>query len=263
MRAEKATATAPRSWTGLAAPGPAALPPGTDSARGALGPRRPTTLYVEPMSATGESPPRAGQRRGVYTKTPQRRREIVQAAAAVFAASGYSGGSLRQVAKDIDVSVTSVMHHFPSKELLLQAVLDHADAEAGRIVDVDPARDGFAATVVRFAEDGRRHPHLLRLLAVLSSEASAPDHPAHGWFVERYRRVEDAVAQWAALDPRLDLTSGSDAARVLARRVVAVWDGLQLQWLLTPDFDLVDELGATVEALVAGSLRGDPRQSSQ
>src|SRR6476469_7599639 len=119
------------------------------------------------MSTADESPSPAGQRRGVYAKTPQRRREIIEAAAAVFAASGYSGGSLRQVAKDVDVSVTSVMHHFPSKELLLEAVLDHAESEAGRVLDLDPSRDGLRGTVVRVAENGRRHPPLLRLLAVL------------------------------------------------------------------------------------------------
>ena len=212
------------------------------------------------MSTAEKAAARAGQRRGVYTKTPQRRREIVEAAAAVFAARGYSGGSLRQVARDIDVSVTSVMHHFPSKELLLEAVLDHADIEAGRAIDLDPSRDGLRGTVVRVAEHGRQHPHLLRLLAVLSSEASAPDHPAHHWFVERYRRVEAAVAEWAVLDPSLDLGSESPVAPILARRVVAVWDGLQLQWLLRPDFDMVEELGACIGALTAGvASAGSPR----
>jgi AcrR family transcriptional regulator len=200
------------------------------------------------------TPTSEGRRRGAYTKTPQRRRQIVEAAAAVFAARGYSGGSLRQIAKDIDVSVTSVMHHFPSKDLLLEAVLEHADTEAVRQIDLDAARDGLHRTVVRLAETGQEHPNLLRLLAVLSSEASAADHPAHEWFVERYRRSEELITGWALADPGLDV--GAAAARVLARRVVAVWDGLQLQWLLRGDFDLVAELGDAVAALAAQAARG-------
>src|SRR5215217_3695020 len=96
-----------------------------------------------------------GSRRGVYSKTPQRRREIVEAAAAVFSAHGYSGGSLRQIAKDIGVSVTSVMHHFPSKELLLEAVLEYADSQALQTLDLDAARDGLRGTIERLVENGR------------------------------------------------------------------------------------------------------------
>jgi AcrR family transcriptional regulator len=200
-------------------------------------------------------PSRAPRPRGVYAKTPQRQREIVEAAAAVFAARGYSGGSLRQVAKDIGVSVTSVMHHFSSKELLLEAVLEHADSEAIREIDLDPARDGLRVTIVRLAETGQEHPHLLRLLAVLSSEASAVEHPAHEWFVERYQRVVEGMAGWIDADPTLDLAP--DSARVLARRIVALWDGLQLQWLLRADFDLVAELDAAVAALADQARRAE------
>lgn len=179
----------------------------------------------------------------------------MEAAAAEFAARGYTGGSLRQIAKDIDVSVTSVMHHFPSKELLLEAVLEHADFEAVQAIDLNAARDGLRGTIVRLAETGQEHPNLLRLLAVLSSEASAVEHPAHEWFVERYRRVEEAIAGWAVADPDLDV--GAEAARVLARRIIALWDGLQLQWLLRGDFDLVVELGAAVGALAAQASRDE------
>jgi AcrR family transcriptional regulator len=201
-------------------------------------------------------PSRPAGPRGVYAKTPQRQREIVEAAAAVFAARGYSGGSLRQIAKDIGVSVTSVMHHFSSKELLLEAVLDHADAEGIREIDLDAARDGLRTTIVRLAENGQGHPHLLRLLAVLSSEASAAEHSAHEWFVERYELVVNAMTDWIAADETLDLAP--DAARVLARRIVALWDGLQPQWLLRSDFDLVAELDAGVAALADQARRTEP-----
>jgi AcrR family transcriptional regulator len=208
------------------------------------------------MASETAVPGSDARRRGSYAKTPQRRREIVEAAADVFADRGYSGGSLRQVAKDIGVSVTSVMHHFPSKEVLLEAVLEHADAEAAREIDLDAGRDGLRGTVVRLARTGQDHPNLLRLLAVLSAEASAAEHPAHDWFVERYRRVEDTVSGWAEADRIGDLDPAG--TRVLARRVIALWDGLQLQWLLRRDFDLVAELDAGVAALVEQARRTEP-----
>ena len=185
--------------------------------------------------------------RGTYANTPQRRHEIIAAATDVFATHGYSGGSLRQVAKDIGVSVTSISHHFPSKESLLEAVLEQSDLDAAHSIDLDAARDGVLGTVVRLAETGQDHPHLLRLLTVLSAEATAPDHPAHDWLIARYERVEAGVALWAIADP--SLTLDSVAARSLARRIVAVWDGLQLRWLLHRDFDLVSELSDALAAM--------------
>ncbi|MGV9381299.1 TetR/AcrR family transcriptional regulator [Nonomuraea sp. NPDC003707] len=41
---------------------------------------------------------------------------------------GYRGGSLREIAKQLDLSLTSVVHHFPSKSALLVAVLENADS---------------------------------------------------------------------------------------------------------------------------------------
>lgn len=212
------------------------------------------------MTATEATASERG-RRGTYAKTPRRQREIVEAATAVFASRGYSGGSLRQVAKDIGVSVTSVMHHFPSKESLLEAVLEHADTEAIRSIALDASRDGLRGTIVLLAETGQEHPHLLRLLTVLSSEASAPEHPAHDWLVARYRRVEDEVTRWIGEDGALAL-SPSDA-RSLARRVIALWDGLQLRWLLRSDFDLVQELGDAVDSLLAVATSPRPHPVDQ
>lgn len=193
-------------------------------------------------------------RRGTYAKTPGRQLEIVEVAAAVFAARGYAGGSLRQIARDIGLSVTSVMHHFPSKEILLEAVLDHADTEAVRAADVNASRDGLLGTIARLVRDGEGHPNLLRLLAMLSAEATDPEHPAHSWFIRRYERVEGAVRDWIAADPDLDVPPADQ--RSLARQIVGLWDGLQLQWLLRGGFDLAEELDAGVAALLGQSTAG-------
>ncbi|OII18403.1 TetR/AcrR family transcriptional regulator [Curtobacterium sp. MCBA15_013] len=194
--------------------------------------------------AAAESRPRR-----VYAKTPRRRLEIVEAATTEFAVHGYAGGSLRQIAKDLQLSVTSIMHHFPSKELLLEAVLEHAAENAARSINVDATRDGIRGTIARFAADGQEHPQLLRLLLMLSAEASAADHPAHAWLVARYDRLEQELTGWIIADPSLPFEPVG--ARVLARRIIALWDGLQLRWLLHNDFNLVEELDASVSAILA------------
>ena len=72
---------------------------------------------------TEKTAARPATRRGPYAKSAQRRVEIVASATAVFAARGYRGGSLREIAKQLDLSLTSVVHHFPSKSAPLVAVL--------------------------------------------------------------------------------------------------------------------------------------------
>lgn len=189
--------------------------------------------------------------RGEYAKTAQRRQQIVDAATAVFAARGYAGGSLRQIAKDLDLSLTSIMHHFTSKEILLEAVLENANRRPLAHFEEVRSAHGLRAAVTWLAEYNLGHPELLRLLAVLSAEASSPSHPAHAWFIERYDTVRsmfrDAVIddqQHGRIGPTID---PDDAAAA----IVATWDGLQLQWLIDPELDMVNRLTRAVARLLS------------
>lgn len=172
-----------------------------------------------------------------YAKTAQRRVEIVEAAMSVFAARGYHGGSLRDIARELDLSLTSIVHHFPTKSELLEAVLDHSDRQADWVEDV-MREQGVRVAATRLWVFNTEHPELLRLLAIMAAEASAPDHPAHAWFVDRYRRVVDLFAQAIEYDQAQGRIETEKDARELARILTANWDGLQLQWLLDPSVDL-------------------------
>ncbi len=72
------------------------------------------------------------------------------------------------------------------------------------------------------------HPHAARLRAVMSIEAMDPSHPAHAACLER----NEAVV--AFLVSRLG--DGYDDTDRLARRLVAVLDGVQSAWLVHPDY---------------------------
>ncbi len=52
------------------------------------------------------------------------RREIVVAATRLFAAQGYDGTPLQQIADAVGIKKPSLLYHFASKEALRQAVLD-------------------------------------------------------------------------------------------------------------------------------------------
>ena len=184
-----------------------------------------------------------------YAKTPQRRVDIIDAATAVFSTRGYHGGSLRDIAKQLDLSLTALVHHFPSKSELLEAVLDRADEQASWLEDV-PHEAGVRVAVLRLWTHNYSHPELLRLLAIMASEASAPDHPAHQWFVDRYNRVISNFAELITFDQEHGRISSDFDSNVTARALVATWDGLQLQWLLVQQDSLTSSMEAALDRIL-------------
>ena len=175
--------------------------------------------------------------RGQYAKTPQRRQEILDAAFDVFAASGYRGGSLREIADKTGMSLAGLLHHFTTKSELLSSVLALRD-------DVT-ARQFGALEGVPGEEMLRSYLHLIignesvrglaELFCILSAEATAADHPAHDYFIQRYefvsnlliRAFEDVAAQ-GHLRPGVE-------PKQAAVDLIAISDGIQLQWLLRPE----------------------------
>ena len=193
----------------------------------------------------------APARRGPYAKTAKRRQEIVDAATNVFATRGYHGGSLRDISRQIGLSLTSVVHHFPAKSDLLSAVLENADHTGGGDWFFDRARtDGVKTAIIELVRRNLDRPELLRLLAIVSSEASDAEHPAHGWFVRRYENFATELVRLIAHDVALGrLPPGVDAEDA-AHLIIAVWDGLQLQWLLDPAQDMPGRMDGALRRLL-------------
>ncbi|MDN4640162.1 TetR/AcrR family transcriptional regulator [Agreia sp. PsM10] len=197
--------------------------------------------------------PAPGSVRGQYANTEARRQQIIDATTLVFATKGYTGGSLRQVAKDLDLSITSVMHHFPSKVILLEAVLENADEGAREEFQSRTESEGLLGGIAWLAEYNLGHPELLRLLAVLGAEASTSGHAAHAWFHRRYVTLRSEMAAAVRRDQALGRTDSSVDPDMAAAAVIAVWDGLQLQWLTDPDVPFVPVLIKSVGVLLGGN----------
>lgn len=199
-------------------------------------------------AAARESPADGGpSRRGPYRKTAARQQEILDAALTVFGQSGYRSGSIREIAEAVGMSQAGLLHHFEDKDALLTAVLRHRD---DRSMSMFPGARGVdflvsAVEAFRVTERGTAE-----LYCVLSAEATAPGHPAHDYFTERYRWLRsvltDAFEQMASAG---QLRPGVEPAAA-ARSTVAVMDGLQLQWLLdAASVDMAADLSAHFRAL--------------
>ena len=208
------------------------------------------------MTTIEQEAGRRARARGPYSKTARRRIEILDAALDVFAQSGYRSGSLRDVAAQVGISEAGVLHHFPSKSALLTAVLEHRDELARDAVSFDPD-DGLAtlADLVALARHNAATPGVVELYCTLSAEATSPDHPAHAYFVDRYRELRRNLrAAFADAERRGWLAAGTgvDTATV---STIALWDGLQVQWLLErSSLDMATELAAHLRRLLTVEL---------
>ncbi|OOB91115.1 TetR/AcrR family transcriptional regulator [Rathayibacter sp. VKM Ac-2630] len=201
------------------------------------------------------SPPR--RPRGQYAKTAARRAEIVAAGLEVFSASGYHAASLREIAEKVGLSQAGVLHHFANKWELLSAVLALRDdmsiarvPSGGTIPGVDTVR-----ALVDLVSYNTRIPGLIELQCALSAEATHADHPAHGYFAERYRIIIDLFTDaFGDMLTRGQLLPGVDP-RSAAIRTIATMDGLQVQWLLQRDSrDMQAEFRSAVQALCTVEL---------
>jgi AcrR family transcriptional regulator len=171
-----------------------------------------------------------------YAKGRAKRSEIVEAATALFGEVGYRSASLREIAARCGISHPGLLHHFASKELLLQAVLEHRDRVDAQGLGLDESRgaDTLARIVALVGRNAERRA-IVELFATLSAESTASDHPAHAYFVERYRNVVAILARAYSEAAEDGVLAEGVEPEDAARELVALMDGLQVQWLLHPD----------------------------
>jgi AcrR family transcriptional regulator len=192
--------------------------------------------------------------RGAYAKGRAKRREILDHAIALFGDVGYRAASLREIATRSGISHPGLLHHFPTKEALLLAVLAHRDEVDGELFTGSTGTDALRRLVdLVTLNTGRRA--IVELFTVLSAEATAPDHPAHQFFVDRYRRTVAGVERAYVLARDAGaLRTGVDPPAA-ARHLVAVMDGLQIQWLLENcRTDMVGPVRAHIQAQLNAPL---------
>lgn len=175
------------------------------------------------------------QRRGV-----ERRRVMVDAAIELFSRQGVRGTGVAAIAERAGATPSALIHHFGSKDGLVQAALEEADRRAlarlsiplGAEPTLDQAFDWFIRDAEHTAAAERQ---LAALHTTLTAENLEPGSVLHTWFRDRGRALRThlvslftrAVADGSAragLDPSL-----------LAAETAAFLEGIHLLWLLDPE----------------------------
>jgi len=197
--------------------------------------------------------------RGPYAKGLAKREEILDVALEEFARRGYDRTSMREIARQSGLSQAGLLHYFSAKEELFLAVLRRRDDRAADSEEFSHVHSvsRLLAAVERNADE----PGLVRLFVSMSAESVAGDGSiAHDFFVERYRWLIEEIAG----DIRAQQASGEFSPAIdaedAASMLVAVADGLQLQWLLRPEsVDMGARISAFWSVLKSGSSAPSPR----
>jgi AcrR family transcriptional regulator len=179
-------------------------------------------------------------RRGAYAKGIAKRSEILEVALALVARQGFHRTSVRDIADAVGLTQAGLLHYFDSKDELWVAILRRRD-EIDLSTDWDTG--DMLASLAAVVRHNAEVPGLVQMFANLSAAAATdPEHPAHEYFRERYVTNRDAIAS----DARLMQTNGRLRADVdpeeLASALLAVADGMQIQWLYDPTRDMAEHV---------------------
>ena len=200
-----------------------------------------------------------------------RPRQILDEAIRIIGQRGYYGFSIKELAESCGLTVAGVLHHFGTKVGLLVALLrDREEKDSQAIIanvrdDSDPAPDldshSFGQTgpdaalpLIRTKADVRKilhavalrdveQPEMVRLYAMLRTEAVYADHPAFAYFSDRNARAYCALTELVrghVPDPAAS-----------AVQLLASLSGMQDLWLRDLEgFDLVGHWDCAVAKIL-------------
>jgi len=196
-------------------------------------------------------------------ETIERRRDILKASLEIFGAKGYNKGPLAEIAERVGMTHAGILHHFGSKDELLLEVLRYRDESDVAQLEERRIRTGMDLFrhLVHTAFTNADRAGIVQAYAVLSAESVTDNHPAKDYFDGRYQTLRSEVAEaftLVCLERGIDVYE--DRIKQASASILAVMDGLQVQWLL--DRSRVELGPATmfaIEAIVSAVV--DPRES--
>ena len=171
---------------------------------------------------------------------PGNREKLLRAAIVCLRDRGYAGTTARDLVAESGANLASIGYHFGGKEALLNEALAEATRAWARAIEDEvfagppaaPAehlRRVFATSVDRFAE---LEPFLRSFVEAFPPAVRSPDLRA-----QMAAAYDDVRAAGVEMFERAAATAGlsDENVRTLSSLLVALTDGLILQWLLDPE----------------------------
>jgi AcrR family transcriptional regulator len=189
--------------------------------------------------------------RGNYAVTAVRRESIIDAALAIFGKSGYNGSSVKQVALAVNMTEAGVLHHFGTKSNLLIEVLQVRDDATVKFMPADSANAlEFVNGWLNLMAFNISQPGIVDLFTKLAAESTDVAHPAHEYFKNRYVLVSRFCEDYFDLLSASGYLQSTSDSRTLSIALIALSDGLQLQWLHDRSVDICAELASYFKSVL-------------
>jgi AcrR family transcriptional regulator len=167
----------------------------------------------------------------LLAKGEDRRQRILAVAQRLLTRNGWRSTTLGQIAREAGVSPAGLLHHFASKEQLLQAVIDARDAWDDAHADVS---GDIIEQLEKVAERFTRVPELIGTFTVLQAENLHPDAPLNERFLLRQRASVELVAEAIRRGQRSGRFRNDLDPVVKAVEIIAFLNGIETSWLLDP-----------------------------
>lgn len=180
--------------------------------------------------------------KGDAASNAARRQDVLKAAFDVFSKVGYSQSSLSQIAQVVGMTEAGILHHFKTKANLLTRVLEYRDELTNaNFYSEDASGIGFVKNWIELIDYNISIPGMVELFCVLSAEATKESHPAHEFFKVRYSKTIELSKNAMTNLQDCGYIRSDLSPEDLGRALIALSDGLQVQWLLDRKWDMLEE----------------------
>ena len=183
----------------------------------------------------------------LLAKGEDRRHRILAVAERLLARNGWRNTSLALIAKEAGVTPAGLLHHFESKDQLLNAVLDARDADDE--IHADYRSGDLVTELSRVSQRFDRAPELVGTFTVLLVENIAPDAPLHDRLHKRYRDAVDIITEIIKRGQSEGLYRPDFDAAGKAVEILAFINGMETLWLLDPSIPLTAVFKGYAESL--------------
>ena len=170
---------------------------------------------------------------------PERRETILKAACGVFVRSGFHAASMKDICAAAGMSPGSVYRYFPSKDALIEALIEADQTRWAAAMDGLPIEKGLLPALGALAEFGLRDLEdrgFLNLWVETAAEASRNSAVA-ARLRESYQVLQGRLSSLVHAAQKSGSIQSETDPRVLSCLIFAAFDGLILRATFDPHLD--------------------------